>query len=259
MIVNVLKAELIKLRKSKSLQVMAVVLFIIILLTAMYADKTIPFAYKDIMGYGYFAPFLSPYMFFVFELLVFGVFTAISTGTDFKNKTIQGVVARGIRRYQYFFGKIIFIMIITGITHFFCIGIFSVYRICAVGFGIKSQFMSGYFIKLTVYTIVTLLQLWAYIAWFVMWSFLCRREAVACGVSILTVYLDGILGQWMVARGFQIFLYTPQRIVYSLIDEYVQTDRILSMEFISNMIPALMIMTVTLACGLLFFEKSDLQ
>ena len=117
-------------------------------------------------------------------------------------------------------------------------------------------------IKVAVYTMVSLLQLLAYVALVNAICYFVQRQVAAMVTGMVLVYAEAIIRQLAEAGNIpflrEAVQYMPARVLYRMF-EFAAYDRILTMDFLKYGISALGIIGVCSVAGYVKFERSTLS
>lgn len=251
-----MKGELFKAAKQKLLRIIFV-LFNVFSVSIAFYMKNESSMQNGIYTYGGIAPFIAPYMFDIIEMMLFSIFTAIFIGNEFQRKTLHNMISRGVRREKYYINKLIVICGCVSIVHLSGVIVFSIFRITMSGFG-ENIIFQNYVIKLLVYTVVTLIEIWAFVSFFVMCAFIVGKVGFAVILCVASVYVEAYFGQMAIAGGIKILTYTPQYMLYNLFNSFVLENKILTLKFISCSCSGIFILLMTTLIGIWIFSKKDL-
>lgn len=251
-----MKGELFKAAKQKLLKIIFV-LFLGFSVATAYYMKNESSMQNGIFTYGGISPFIAPYMFDIIEMMLFSIFASIFIGNEFQSKTLHNMISRGVRREKYYINKLIVICGCVSMVHLSGVIVFSIFRISMSGFG-ESVIFQHYVIKLLVYTIVTLIEIWAFVSFFVMCTFIVGKIGFAVILCVASVYVEAYFGQMAIAGGMKFLTYTPQYMLYQLFHSFVLENKILSLKFISCSCSGIFILLMTTLIGISIFSKKDL-
>lgn len=249
---QLLRAERIKLMHSLFIKIAMLVILLIIFLSAVYTV----YAVESISAYE--APFLAPYMLGAFAILLLSILVSLSGGMEFSCKTLKNPIARGVRRGKLYLAKALSLL---GMGVFlFCMIIlfFTLVIFWKKGFGTMSNIDVLYIVKLCVFLVSLTLQIGVYVSFFLLLIYIVRNRIAGTALCIASVLLETYLSQYAMLKGWKLFAYVPQRIIWITYVDFVKTDRLLSIDFLQLNVPAFLLTGVFLAAGVYVIEKEDI-
>lgn len=187
--------------------------------------------------------------------------TGLFIGEDFSRGTIKNALTVGVFRRDYYFARMLVQMLVTGALYLS--GVLA-YVICHMvypqGNSVREIELLG--MKVVVYTMVSLLQLLAYVALVNAICYFVKKQVAAMVTGMVLIYTEAIIRQ-LVEAGNVPFLrqavqYLPARVLYRMFSLALY-DQIFTMDFLKYGISALVIIGVCGIAGYVKFERSTLS
>lgn len=251
---HLLRAERIKLTHSLFIKIAMLVILLIVFLSAIHTVYTV----KSISVYE--APFLAPYTMGSFTILLLSILVSVSGGMEFACKTLKNPIGRGIGRGKLYLAKALSLM---GLGVFlFCMIIFFfslVIFFWKKGFDTISGINVLYLVKFCVFLLSLTLQIGVYVSFFQLLLYIVRNRIAGTALCIVSVLLEMYLGQYAMQKGWKLFAYVPQRMIWTTYFDFVKTDRLLSIDFLQLNVPSLFLIGIFLAVGVYVMEKEDIS
>lgn len=250
--ISIIRADFYRAKKSRLL---GMVMFVFFAVGLVFCRKEMPMFQK----YNNMEPFFAPYFYCYIYCFAFAGIIAVIVGEDFKNGCVANILSRRGNRIKYYFGRLISIDCICLLYFIFSILIYTGLRRL---FGkcdavlVKEQ----YLIELSIWFVVMLVQILAVVSIFTMISFIVKKTAIAAGIGMGLTYGQVLLAQIAKVLGFdwliKILEYSPVEVIESAI-KYVIYDRVITFDFIQLIVPAIVVLIISLAVGTIIFSTTE--
>lgn len=257
---KLLKVELFKLRKSRTVIIVSIILWG---LAAFSAGDIQNGSGEGIRRYGYMAPFLGAFLFSIMSSFCYAVLCCVQVGNEYQYGTIRNELGIGVNRKQYYFAKLLVLCFVNSMYVFGMMAIFTLIRTIEYGFMPSTGTFSLYGLKLLLYVVGILFQIWAYTSVFVMIAFAIKNGAVSSALCIIIVFLESYIGQQAQIRENKwlstILDNVPGMAIRVLYTDFVEMDRILTWDFALSLIPALIMICISVVIGCYCFAVHEVR
>ena len=252
---DLLKNELLKLKRSKSVKVLFWYFVIYSILGALFfhgADES------SVMRSGFFAPFAT---FAMHGAAAFFFYAAVAAGLvadEFSQGTIHNAISCGVERRRYFIAKICCLLGITVFLYLSNTLVHCLAEIVISSFDPYGLLYSRYWQKVLVYNLAAILLLLSCMSLFICIAYLCRKGVKTFVVSMLIIVLDNFL----YARIGPDKINSPVSLMWQMF-EMIRTDlssnRLLEPDFFLMLVPSLCMGAISLTVAYQLFKRTDIN
>lgn len=237
--------ELCKIRSSKSVKGVIIVFLCFVALAGLIfggGKSTSPVAV-----YGFGAPFIwlsanGASGFFLYAAIAAGMIAR-----EFELGVVHNALGSGVKRGRYFITKVISVFGISVAIYLGCVVTLCIFKSWTAGFDPEGEIFPDYGWKVLLYSAGAIISILSYVAVFILIAYLLRNAVltfIASVVLTLVEMLGGYKGPMMIA-------------VETI--EFIETDDILSWDFVNLFIPCIFILIISLAAAYVLFAVTDVD
>ena len=250
---NLLRNELLKLKRSKSVKILFWYFALYAAFSALFPGEG-----DSIMQYAFSAPFTAFGSSGASGLFFFAAIAAGVIAEEFSQGTIHNALGCGVERRSYFVAKVCNVMCITAFIYLFSLLIHCVVKNIFFPFAPDGPRYSHYWLKVLVYNLGAVFVLLCSMSVYILFSYLFRKSVITFVVSALVTFLDLIWYAKAAQKGFG----GPVSAMWKM-TEMIRTgpssDRLLSTEFLVMLLPSLCIGIISLITAYRLFQRADIN
>lgn len=262
---NIFSAENYKILKDKSLKILLIVCIVSFfglgLLLKVNTSDNLEEA-QEVFGIEM-SGRMSPYIFesfFIFIVICSGVLTGTYVVGEFDKGTIRNALTTGISKPAYYFSKLYIQLLACVVLTIASVSAFTISTTIFMGW--NGNIDTHYIFSLLTFFGALLINIFSYSSLFLMVAFLVRSVGGVIAICLVYAMFENLIAQVLMTIKITAFNTIAQNMPYVILNnliEFAKSDTILTADFAKTMIPAIIIMSVTIPIGLITFIKRDVK
>ncbi len=252
---NLLKNELLKLKRSKSVKVLFWYFVIYSILGTLFFHRADAGSFERS---GFSAPFLTFAMHGSSGFFFYASVAAGLVANEFSQGTIHNAISCGVERRRYFLSKICCLLGVTVFLYLTNVLVRSLAQSIFSSFDPYGILYSRYWQKVLVYNLAAILLLLSSMSLFICIAYLCRRGVMTFVISLLATDAD-LIWYSRISRDKPV---GPVSVMWQMLDMAgtdSSSDRLLEPGFLLLLLPSLCMGAISLIVAYQLFKRADIN